>query len=154
MRESTEISRKVGPGGPQKKLKKIMEKALEKFRLPTQSPARSDLLLLRYRDLKIGTFSKKKNFKLCFHSEMQKCIKNMFVWTKTLTKSIAWWALHTVEISGWSSIFVLRLRCLKMTHFKILILNFSFASARISLNFFLKKAPLYDIQETWKTLLV
>ena len=42
MRESTEISRKVGPGGPQKKLKKIMEKALEKFRLPTLSSARSD----------------------------------------------------------------------------------------------------------------
>jgi len=79
MNQSTEISSKVGRGGPQKKFIKIMEKALEKFRLLAPSSARSDLPLLRYRDLKIGTFSEKNNFKLCFCSEVLKCIKNMFV---------------------------------------------------------------------------
>jgi hypothetical protein len=43
MSESAEISTKVAQGGRPKKLKKIMEKALEKFRLPVPSSARSDL---------------------------------------------------------------------------------------------------------------
>ena len=145
MRESTEISRKVGPGGPQKKLKKIMEKALEKFRLSTPISTRSDLLMLRNRDLKIGTFLKKINFELCFYFEVQKYIKDMFVWAENVSDGISWWVLLIVEISGWSSIFVLRLRCFKMTHFEILILNFSFASARILLNVFWKKAAFYSL---------
>ena len=145
MNESTEISRKGGPGGPQKKLKKIMKKALEKFRLLVPGSARSDLRLLRNRDLKIGTFSKKMNFKLCFHLEVQKCIKNMFVWAENFTEDISWWALPTVEISGWWNIFVPRPKCFKMTYFQILILNFSFASARILLNLFLKKAAFYAL---------
>ena len=63
----------------QKKLRKIMEIALEKFRLPAPGSARSGLLSPRNRGLKIGTFLKKISFQLCFCSEVQKCIKNMFV---------------------------------------------------------------------------
>ena len=67
MNQCTEISRKVAQGGRQKKLKKIMKKALEKFRLLVPSSARSDLRLLGNRDSKIGTFLEKNNFELCFH---------------------------------------------------------------------------------------
>ena len=145
MRERTEISRKGAQGGRQKKLKKIMKKALEKLRLSAPSSARSDLRLLRNRDLKIGTFSKKNNLKLCFQLEVQKCIKNMFVWAENFTDGISSWALHAKEILSWRNIFVPRPKCFKMTHFQILILNFSFTSARILLNFFLKKAAFHDL---------
>ena len=154
MRECTEISRKGAQGGRQKKLKKIMKKAFEKFRLPAPSSARSDLRLLRNRDLKIGTFSKNCFLKLCFHLEVRKCIKNVFVWAEISSEGIFWWALPNAEISGWSNIFVPRPKRFKMTYFQILISNFSFASARILLKFFLKKAAFYDLSETWKTLLV
>ncbi len=60
-------------------MKKIMEKALEKFRLLVPDSARSDLLSLRNRDLKIGIFLEKTNFQICFHLEVQKCIKEVFV---------------------------------------------------------------------------
>ena len=144
MNESTEISSKVGRGGRQKKLKKIMKKALEKFRLPAPSSVRSDLRLLRNHYLKIGTFSKKFFKKLCFHLEVQKSIKNMFVWAEISIEGIFGWALRNAEISGWSKIFVPRPKRFKMTYFQILILNFSFTSARILLNFFWKK-PLFMI---------
>ena len=84
----------------QKKLRKIMEIALEKFRLPASGSARSGLLSLRNRGLKIGTFLKKISFQLCFCSEVQKCIKNMFVWAENYTEGISWWMLLKKEISG------------------------------------------------------
>ena len=154
MNECTEISREVGQGGRQKKLKKIMKKALEKLRLSAPSSARSDLRLLRNRDLKIGTFSKIFFLKLCFHLEVQKCIKNVFVWAEISNEGIFWWALPSAEISDWSNIFVPRPKRFKMTYFQNLILNFSFVSTRIFLNFFSEKAAFHDLSETWKTLLV
>ena len=154
MNECTEISREVGQGDRQKELKKIRKKALEKLRLSAPSSARSDLRLLRNRDLKIGTFSKSFFLKLCFYLEVQKCIKNMFVWAENFTEGISLWALDAEEISSRSNIFVPLPKCFKMTHFQILILNFSFASARIWLKFFLKKAAFYGLSETRKTLLV
>ncbi len=141
MNQSTEISSKVGRGGRQKKLKKIMEKALEKFRLPVPGSARSDLLSLRNRDLKIGIFSEKNNFKICFHSEVQKCINKVFVWAETSNEGISWCAISTVKISGWLNLFLLRSKRFKMTYFQILILNFSFTSAQILLNLFFEKSP-------------
>ena len=141
-------------GGLSEKIEKIMKKALEKFRLPAPSSVRSDLRLLRNHDLKIGTFSKIFFLKLCFHLEVQKCIKNVFVWAEIFNEGIFWWALPNAEISGWSNVFVPRPKRFKMTYFQILILNFSFASARILMKFFLKKAAFFDLLETWKTLLV
>ena len=81
MNECTEISRKGAQGGRQKKLKKITKKALEKFRLPAPSSARSDLRLLRNHDLKIGTFSKikKKNY--------------VFTWTYKKVSRSCWFEL-------------------------------------------------------------
>ncbi len=145
MNQSTEISRKGGPGGPQKKLKKIMEKALEKFRLPVPGSARSDLRLLRNRNLKIGIFLEKNDFQISLHLEVQKCIKNMFVWAETSNKGISWWALPTVEISGWLNVFVPRPKSFKMTYFQILILNFFLAGESISMILFLKEAPFHGV---------
>jgi hypothetical protein len=98
----------------QKKLKKIIEKAHEKFRLPAPSSARSDLLSLRNRGLKIGSF-----LKICLFLAVQKYIKNVFVWAENLTEGISWWALLTVGIPSWSGNFVPRYKVFKMTFSKI-----------------------------------